>query len=239
MMAGASADLAQAIEALALKDCCSHCGKQGGAALRCCTRCKQASYCGAECQKAAWKGHKKLCATLMDVIEQVNAASAASNWRGVLKWEGRMVEMMAKQPDANCLSILKTFQAAHELGFRTTYNQHHHLALVTLFDQQIELLCKMQRFRDQGEIMCTAAAHVMRGDGEDRGRIAAGYNEKARKIGEQHGFFSVESCACTGLGQLASLEGRDQEAADFLRNALAGCTLHPYPVSPVPLKPEP
>jgi len=93
----------------------------------------------------------------------------------------------------------------------------------------------MQRFRDQGEIMCTAAAHVMLGVGEDRGRIAAGYNERARKIGEQHGFFSVESRACTGLGQLASMEGRNEEAADFLRNALAGCTLDPYHVSPAPL----
>ncbi|KAJ1467183.1 hypothetical protein T484DRAFT_1646020, partial [Baffinella frigidus] len=41
---------------------CSHCGKQGGAALRRCARCKQASYCGADCQKEAWKTHKGACA---------------------------------------------------------------------------------------------------------------------------------------------------------------------------------
>jgi hypothetical protein len=30
-----------------------------------CSRCKHASYCGAECQNAAWQGHKKTCVTLI------------------------------------------------------------------------------------------------------------------------------------------------------------------------------
>ena len=30
---------------------CSHCGKQGGVGMKHCTRCRQASYCGAECYK--------------------------------------------------------------------------------------------------------------------------------------------------------------------------------------------
>mmetsp|Transcript_71682 Transcript_71682/g.164280 ORF Transcript_71682/g.164280 Transcript_71682/m.164280 type:complete len:124 (+) Transcript_71682:167-538(+) len=42
--------------------CCSHCGKTGdGDALMRCGRCKQDSYCGAECQRARWKVHKKSC----------------------------------------------------------------------------------------------------------------------------------------------------------------------------------
>lgn len=41
---------------------CSFCGKEKGVvALKRCMRCKQASYCGAECQKAAWGLHKKTC----------------------------------------------------------------------------------------------------------------------------------------------------------------------------------
>jgi hypothetical protein len=40
---------------------CAHCGKQG-VALKRCARCKEVSYCGAACQKAGWKGHKKTCA---------------------------------------------------------------------------------------------------------------------------------------------------------------------------------
>ena len=44
---------------------CSHCGKQREALKRC-SRCKQDSYCGAECQNAAWKGHRKSCVSLDD-----------------------------------------------------------------------------------------------------------------------------------------------------------------------------
>jgi len=40
---------------------CAHCGAQPAASLRRCARCKEASYCGAECQKAAWPEHKKNC----------------------------------------------------------------------------------------------------------------------------------------------------------------------------------
>ncbi|KAJ1483459.1 hypothetical protein T484DRAFT_1622771, partial [Baffinella frigidus] len=44
------------------KDKCSHCGKQR-ATLKRCSRCKQTWYCGAACQNAAWKGHRKTCVT--------------------------------------------------------------------------------------------------------------------------------------------------------------------------------
>lgn len=48
-------------EMAASKATCAHCGKEGVGFQRCST-CKQISYCGAQCQKAAWKGHKKICA---------------------------------------------------------------------------------------------------------------------------------------------------------------------------------
>ena len=38
---------------------CFHCGA-AGAKLRC-SRCRTAAYCGADCQRADWKGHKKVC----------------------------------------------------------------------------------------------------------------------------------------------------------------------------------
>ena len=69
---------------------CFHCGKQR-ATLKRCSVCKQASYCGAEYQTVGWKKHKKICAppvTLEDVAENVNAAHAAGDWWGVMKWEG-------------------------------------------------------------------------------------------------------------------------------------------------------
>ena len=39
---------------------CSHCGIPA-VALKRCMRCRQASYCGVECQRAAWAVHKKTC----------------------------------------------------------------------------------------------------------------------------------------------------------------------------------
>ena len=47
---------------------CAHCWKEEGdvGRLAACSRCKHARYCGAACQKAAWKtgGHRRLCKLL-------------------------------------------------------------------------------------------------------------------------------------------------------------------------------
>ncbi|KAJ1477955.1 hypothetical protein T484DRAFT_1962147 [Baffinella frigidus] len=49
---------------------CSHCGTQG-VSLLLCARCMHASYCGAACQKAAWKEHKQ------NTCSPVNTGAAA------------------------------------------------------------------------------------------------------------------------------------------------------------------
>ena len=59
---------------------CAQCGKQRKVLKRC-SRCKKASSCGAECQNAAWKGHKKTCVNLDDMVERVNAASFREDWQ--------------------------------------------------------------------------------------------------------------------------------------------------------------
>ncbi|KAI9021313.1 hypothetical protein DFJ74DRAFT_756909, partial [Hyaloraphidium curvatum] len=41
----------------AVRDACDHCGANGK--IKRCSRCGVARYCGAECQRAAWKEHKK------------------------------------------------------------------------------------------------------------------------------------------------------------------------------------
>ena len=56
---------------------CSHCGTQR-AVVDCCSVCMQASYCGKECQIAAWKLHKKTCApplSLEDVVDKLRVVS--------------------------------------------------------------------------------------------------------------------------------------------------------------------
>ena len=164
---------------------CSNCGKQR-ASLKRCSRCKQAAYCSAGCQNAAWKGHRKTCVTLNDVFEKVNAAGSVDDWREVLKWEGRMEEMMENQGDLSCNSVLEGFSRSHTLGLNSTGNAEHALSVVRLETRRVEVLGKMQRFRDQGKALCTAADHILL---LGKRQEAEGYFQRARKIAEAHGFF--------------------------------------------------
>jgi hypothetical protein len=216
----AARDVALALQAVALKDTCAHCGKQGGG-VKLCSRCKQASYCGAECQNAAWKKHKKTCApplSLAEVRVRVGAADVARDWRGVLKWGWRMEELLEGRSDAECVAILGAFLEAHHWGVQSTGSNDHVLSYVQLGERRAELFGKMQRFRDQGECLCSIA-HKLRFLGRDE--EGARYFEKARDLGAAHGFFSVECQACMGLGALAIKEGRHEEGLELLRNALA------------------
>lgn len=51
---------------------CSHCGAHG--AEKKCAGCRSAAYCGAECQRSAWKVHKKACKE----IQRAAAVTVAS-----------------------------------------------------------------------------------------------------------------------------------------------------------------
>jgi len=213
--------LALAIQTLELKARCSHCGKEF-AELKRCSVCKHASYCGAACQNAAWKKHKKTCVTIEEVSTRVNAAGQGKDWRGVLKWEGRLEQILEGQTDASRDSFLNIFRWAHENAGDATGLTHHILAVVRLQDRRIEILGNMERFRDQGEAMCDAAVHL-RIAGKDT--ESAAYLQRARDVGAAHGFFSVECRACLGLGYGAVLEGRHEEGVDLLRNVLAASSL--------------
>jgi hypothetical protein len=195
---------------------CSHCGTQR-VALKRCSRCKQTSYCGAECQHAAWKGHKKSCLTLAEVYEKVDAAVLGDDWREKLKWEGRMEEMMKDLKDANCNTILSVFVDAHLSALSSTGSKDHSLSIVRLETRRAELLGKMQRFRDQGKALCRVASHLLILGKQQK---AEGFFKRARKIAEAHGFFSVECDACLGLGKVAMAGLREQEGVDLMRNAL-------------------
>ena len=116
-------------------ECCAHCGKQGAEFKRC-SRCKQACYCGAACQNADWKRHKKKCAPpvpLEDVAMNINAAAATRDWRGILQWEGRMEELVASsQSDDFCSVILSAFSDAYQAGSYETGSKDYALSCVGL-----------------------------------------------------------------------------------------------------------
>jgi hypothetical protein len=194
-----------------LKASCSHCGKEREELKRC-SVCKHASYCGAACQNAAWKKHKKTCVTLEEVGKRLNAAGEGKDWRGVLKWEGRLGQLLEGGSDATRDSVLYGFDWAHTRGMHATGSTYHALAAVRLQDRRIEILGKMERFRDQGEIMCEAAENLVH---VGKVQEAAAYFQRARDVGAAHGFFSVECKACRGLGRVAMDEGRHEEGADL------------------------
>ena len=204
---------------------CAHCNKQGAGFKRC-SRCKQASYCGAACQNANWKRHKKTCAPpvpLQDVAAKLNTAHAAGDWRGVLQCEGRMEELVARQSDDVCSRTLRVFSRAHYTGCHATGNNDHARSYVGLEERRIPLLGKLQRFRYQGEAMCSLSdmLSLLERDSE-----AETWYQRARDVGAAHGFFSLESKACIGLGRAACNAGRDEEGVELLRNALVAADLN-------------
>jgi len=206
---------------------CTHCDKQGAEFKRC-SRCKQACYCGVACQNADWKRHKKKCAPpvqLQDIAAKINAAQASGDWRGVLKWEGRMEELMARQSDDACSEILSVFTTAHRMGCHATVggSNDHARSIVGLVERRIPLLGKLQRFRDQGEAMCSLSDML---NFLERNSEAATWYQRARDVGAAHGFFSLESKACQGLGGVAINAGRHEEGVELLRNALVAAELN-------------
>ena len=202
---------------------CTYCGTQG-VGFKFCGGCRHFAYCGAECQKAAWRGgHKTTCGkpllTPEEVVEvraKVRAAGAVNDWQEVLKCEGRMEELW------ECVAVLDVFTHAHLFGQVSTGSTTHFLLVARLQKRRVELLGQIERFRDQGEAMCyLASALNLAGKREEAER----WYQWGRDVGAAHGFFSVESGACLGLGKLAIHQGRHEEGVELLRNALVAANL--------------
>ena len=207
--------------------------------VRFCASCMQACYCGTECQKAAWRGHKETkflsvslketCSPLQDILGKVEAAVSTKDWRAALKWEGRMEEMMANTPDAEQARCLNFFVKAHNLAtlefwdVDATYCTFHALECSRLQGRRVELLGKMELFRDQGSAIFSIGnlLHMFGLRQESKS-----YFLKTRKVAEAHGFFSLECKACIGLSEIAIDEGDTEEAVLLLQNALLVCQLH-------------
>ncbi|KAJ1483455.1 hypothetical protein T484DRAFT_1949889 [Baffinella frigidus] len=133
-----------------------------------------------------------------------------------------MDEMFEVRTDDTCASLLAAFVRAHELGLESTGNRENAISVVSLQERRVEVLGRLQRFRDQGEAMCICADYLLV---LGKGQEAARYYLRARKIAEAHGFFSVECTSCLGLGKSAWAEGRVEEGMALLRKALVAVPL--------------
>ena len=204
--------------------------------------CAQAAYCGAECQKAAWKVHKTTCTApvtaaaaaasaaplpkktceppslpLKDVFDRLRAADLAGDWRGVLNCAGRMEELLGRQPDDGIRDlILAAFIRSHKRG-RTKP-----AVIVGLEARRVKLLHTMQRFPDSIAAMVDLGySLLLAGDKHQAGDSFL----RARDLSAAHAFISLECRGCAGMGQVASMEGRHEDAVEQLRYALAATSL--------------
>jgi len=134
-----------------------------------------------------------------------------------------MEELMACRSDDGCSAILLVFSNAHHMGWQETGSKDHVRSSVGLVERQIPLFGKLQRFRDQGECMCRAADELLM---LQRDSEAATWHQRARDVGAAHGFFTLESRACVGLGEAAMEEGRHEDGVALLRNALVAAELN-------------
>jgi len=134
-----------------------------------------------------------------------------------------MEELLENCSDATCEEALKQFQDAHASAFTSSGKPDHALSDFLLGKRRVALLGRMQRFRDQGEEMCSLAGKIL--FSLDKHEEAGVLFREARKIAEANGFFSVEFSACEGLGKLAIKEGRAQEGVELLQNALVAACL--------------
>ena len=128
-----------------------------------------------------------------------------------------MAELMALGWGDDCLGILSAFSWAHLTGFQATGSRDHARSFVALDEIRIPHLGKLDRFWDQGFSMCNLS-NILRS--LERKSEAATWYQRARDVGAAHGFFSLESMACKGLGMAAMEEGH------LLRNALVAAELN-------------
>ncbi|KAJ1477085.1 hypothetical protein T484DRAFT_3047670 [Baffinella frigidus] len=216
-----------------MADKCSHCGKgAAGVPLKRCSVCKNACYCGAECQNAGWKKHKKNCTaplprlTMPEAVNKIETALRSGNLRGVLEWEGRMEVLIVDQPDITRSFFLSTFANAHasqlEHEVDAAGSRHHAREVIRLEKSRLDLLGRIEHFREQGEALHNIGQHLLI---EKRPEEAVKYLQKARDLGAAHGLFTVECRACSDLGRIALQEGRQEEGLDLYRNTLAAAPL--------------
>jgi len=159
-----------------------------------------------------------------DVTVKLEAAWKARDWKGMLQWESRMDDLLDScRTDGDLVKILSRFSNAHIMAFQARPGREDEDACARLLERQIPIHGRLQRFSDQGQDMCKIAA-IFAGHG--RTIESETWFERARKVGEEHGFFTLESVACIGLGNAMMSTNRHVEGMRMLENGLVAANLN-------------
>ena len=119
--------------------------------------------------------------------------------------EGRIDELLVRSTDDSMRSdIVGTFIMARLMIPSQTScpDPTHASKTIDLFKRRVELMGKMERFRDQAKCMCDLSQSLV--DAGQR-KEAESYLQRARKVGEAHGFYSAEYESCQGNLQNSTL----------------------------------
>ncbi|KAJ1474988.1 hypothetical protein T484DRAFT_3213394 [Baffinella frigidus] len=141
----------------------------------------------------------------------VRKASGTGDWAGVLKWESRLGEILETVSGELHPEMLDAFAVAH-------FKEKHFEKSAIFYEKSLPILGKMERYRDQGSNMCQIGQCFS--NINDTPRAVPWFN-KARALGAQHGFFSVECGACLGLGRVEKMEGRMPGAEELMQHAFS------------------
>mmetsp|Transcript_14737 Transcript_14737/g.35580 ORF Transcript_14737/g.35580 Transcript_14737/m.35580 type:complete len:353 (-) Transcript_14737:36-1094(-) len=192
---------------------CACCGA-AGASLKAFDRNVLVVYCDSRCRAATWKERKRNSReplTLADVGRRVFAATKSNDFKCLLQWEHMLDDLLRTQSaEENCVT-LDGYERAHR-----TFGNSDESAVLN--EERIALLHTMQRFEETGQALCLAGDTARRAGNREG---AAAFFRRARDLGDAHGLPRVECEASIGLGDIATLEGRCEDAVEILRGVLA------------------
>mmetsp|Transcript_48962 Transcript_48962/g.111528 ORF Transcript_48962/g.111528 Transcript_48962/m.111528 type:complete len:271 (+) Transcript_48962:1-813(+) len=133
-----------------------------------------------------------------------------------------MEELLENQSNATCVFLLGIFKKAQMNRGGMVIGSAPALKAFDMEKRLVDLLGKEERFRHQGEAMYTMANQLFTsGEFEE----AEKWYARTQKLAEAHGFFSLESRRCLGLGLVALEEKRDKDGMELLWNSLVAARL--------------
>jgi len=152
------------------------------------------------CQKTGWKaGHSKQCGALSneEIREKFEVALKAKDWKAMRALEGLLERLLTGCDNMYSVKVLQALTAAHTQAGDEAFCMRK----AEGFEERVVvILGEEQRFRDQGEAMCVLGHTILTtrdtiGPGEcDEARLgkASAWFQRARTLGEHHGFFQLE-----------------------------------------------